>query len=68
MPAPADTARITALEVLDDVQAAAIAALAPTVPELSAQMPPESLKQCVFPDGPVWVSRAPAAERIVSSS
>jgi L-fuconate dehydratase len=42
--------------------------LAPTVPGLSAQMHPESLKQYVFPDGPVWASRAPADERIVSSS
>jgi L-fuconate dehydratase len=31
--------------------------LAPTVPELSAQMHPESLKEFTYPDGPVWSSR-----------
>ncbi|MFJ3779991.1 L-fuconate dehydratase [Streptomyces sp. NPDC090075] len=31
--------------------------LAPTLPGLSAQMLPESLKEYVYPDGPVWSSR-----------
>ncbi|MET9730272.1 L-fuconate dehydratase [Streptomyces sp. NPDC006458] len=31
--------------------------LAPTLPGLSAQMHPESLKEYVYPDGPVWSSR-----------
>jgi len=31
--------------------------LAPTVPGLSAQMHPESLKEFIYPDGPVWSSR-----------
>ncbi|MFE0930421.1 L-fuconate dehydratase [Streptomyces mutabilis] len=32
--------------------------LAPTLPGLSAQMHPESLKEYVYPDGPVWTARA----------
>jgi L-fuconate dehydratase len=31
--------------------------LAPTLPGLSAQMHPESLKEYVYPDGPVWTAR-----------
>ncbi|MFE0722554.1 L-fuconate dehydratase [Streptomyces sp. NPDC058794] len=32
--------------------------LAPTLPGLSAQMHPESLKEYIYPDGPVWTARA----------
>ena len=31
--------------------------LAPTLPGLSAQMHPESLKEYTYPDGPVWTAR-----------
>ncbi|MFF4836155.1 L-fuconate dehydratase [Streptomyces sp. NPDC001315] len=31
--------------------------LAPTLPGLSAQMRPESLKEYTYPDGPVWTAR-----------
>ncbi|WP_109003946.1 L-fuconate dehydratase [Streptomyces rishiriensis] len=31
--------------------------LAPTLPGLSAQMHPESLKEYTYPDGPVWAAR-----------
>jgi L-alanine-DL-glutamate epimerase and related enzymes of enolase superfamily len=31
--------------------------LAPTLPGLSAQMLPESLKEFTYPDGPVWTAR-----------
>jgi L-fuconate dehydratase len=31
--------------------------LAPTLPGLSAQMHPESLKEYAYPDGPVWSAR-----------
>ncbi|MFE0906549.1 L-fuconate dehydratase [Streptomyces rochei] len=32
--------------------------LAPTLPGIGAQMHPESLKEYVYPDGPVWTARA----------
>jgi L-fuconate dehydratase len=32
--------------------------LAPALPGLSAQMHPESLKEYLYPDGPVWSARA----------
>ncbi|WP_430379846.1 hypothetical protein [Streptomyces sp. B1-3] len=31
--------------------------LAPTLPGPSAQVHPESLKACTYPDGPAWVAR-----------